>query len=359
MAGLRSLLRAPQTLTLLIAATATGCGPRPGSLGHDRYHDFGPAFAGSSAALVDTFQVRNSSSRPLKINKIIKSCNCTEVSLSKMEIPLGGSAELKMTIKPSLALGKWTVQCTLQTDDLDEPGMTYTVTYRSYPHVRFDGSTLDLGRVMVGENGLPHPGDRKETWFEIFEPVSNRVDAPGDFEAPPCLALDLSRVPVIDLLEGGTIARSRYRIGVNYAPGRSQFDGASGAHTATIAARTRSGHATSITALWSINLPLQISPDPVSFGLIRSVSGPVRRAVTLKGLDGSPFQLLTIDSDSNAVKAEKMGERIARAELTHNLVLNYQNEKLKKLYDRGQIIITTDHPRMPKITIPWSAILRE
>ncbi len=277
-----------------------------------------------------------------------------------MVIPPRDSAELKMTIKPNTSLGKWNIQCTIETDDADEPSRTYTVSYRSYPHVRFDESTLDLGPVTSDGAGLPGSGN-KETWCEIFEPTSSRIDAPTDIEAPSCLAVDLDRVPVVDFFEDGAITRCRYRLGVRYTPGTSQFDGASGTHSATIAATTRQGHAASITALWSFALPVQASPASLSFGLVRAASGTLRRDLTLEALDGRPFRILAIDSDSQSVEPDGNAgtEPIISAGLSHSLGICYRNKIAGNRYETGKLVIATDHPEMPKITIRWSAIHRE
>ncbi len=47
-----------------------------------------------------TFTVRNEGGRPLTIEKLSTSCDCTTAEISLDEIPAGGTAELKVSLDP-------------------------------------------------------------------------------------------------------------------------------------------------------------------------------------------------------------------------------------------------------------------
>ena len=237
--------RVPYTLAALLVSLIVGCGKRQAPPEAGRDYDYGPVFAADDGLLVHTFKIANTSNKIFKIKKVTRSCNCAEAKLSEMTISPGSSADLRLSIKPSPALGNWRVVCTLETDDPEQPNWNYAVTYRTYPHVRFDTSSLDLGLSTRGGAGVDTPTNRAETWFEVCEQTSNRADAFGMAEAPPPLALKVNQAPVIDRLEKGKITRSRYRLDVRFDPKSSDSDDASGTHSATVSAKTRLGHATS------------------------------------------------------------------------------------------------------------------
>ena len=193
-----------------LVALVVGCEAWRHSPGNGRAYDFGPVFASNADILVHVFKITNKKNKILNIQKIIRSCNCAEAQLSAMAVGPGSSADLRLTIKPSPALGSWRVSCTLETDDPDDPVQTYAVTYRSYPHVSFDTSRVELGQSTSGGAGENSPSKRVESWIELYELTSNRIDAFDTIEVPPPLSYSVDRVPIIDRLEGGRITRSRH-----------------------------------------------------------------------------------------------------------------------------------------------------
>ena len=351
----------PSTLAAVLSALFVGCQRSNSDSGNGLAYDCGPVFAADAIPLVHTFKVPNTKNQILTIKKLIQSCNCTDAKLSTMAIAPGSSADLKLTIKPSPALGSWKVQCTLETDDPEQPDKTYTVTYRSYPQVRFDTNSINLGVSTRGAAGEPPPTNKAEAWFEVFERSSNHVDGFGIAAAPSPLTVNVDRDPVIDRYEGGKITRSRYRLVVSFDPKSSESESASGIHSATVSARSRLGQATSVAVIWTLDRPLQVSPDPVSFGIVKGVGGTASKKVILTALDKKPFRLLAFDSDTDGVNAAGEGEQGAAATpgLMHIVSLGYEAKKSGKSYPSGRVRITTDHPRMPTVTIPWSAILRD
>ena len=80
----------------------------------------------------------------------------------------------------------------------------------------------------------------------------------------------------------------------------------------------------------------------------------------MRALDGQPFRILRIDSDTEDVTAgnpERWGTAVP-ASLMHVVSLTYAAKSPKTLFPSGRVRITTDHPRMETIVVPWSAILR-
>lgn len=335
---------------------AVGCARR-GEV-EQRTYDAGAYFADEAGKISHTFKILNRKDYVINVNEITRSCSCTGVALDSRRLAPGGSAELKMTVNPNRALGRWQVLCTLATDDPGEPNRTYLLAYRTYPRARFDAGGLNLGVVSGDGPGAEAGGPRHTTWFEIYEPAGGRPDTIDGFEAPPPLALEHDRVPVIDSLEGGAIRRSRYRLGVRHAPGATG-GGTSGVHSATITGRSALGRVATVTATWSVSLPVEVSPNPVSFGLVGAADGPVRKTIAVRSADGTSFRLLTIDGGAGVSvgRAGKAEGGVTPAS-SHVVDLVLTDAPPGKRFLSGKVRISTDHPKVPHFDVAWSAIVK-
>jgi hypothetical protein len=190
--------------------------------------------------------------------------------------------------------------------------------------------------------------------------VSAKADPLKSFDSPPPIAIVQKRAPLIDLVENGTIRRSRYPLAVRYVP-ESNSVGSSGTHSATIVATTELGRTSSFVATWSLSLPIRVSPNPLSFGLINRSTAQVDKRIIVRSLDGVPFRILAATHPIDAISVTENGQDVGTmpAVAVHVIDFKYSPKKLGRKFTAGSVTLTTDHATVNRVDVPWSAIVME
>lgn len=349
----------PRVLAICLLAAPLGCGRSNSNFNNDQVYDFGPVFVADTKLITHIFKLKNVEDSNLKILSISRSCNCTEAEMSTKEVEPGASADLKLTIRPNSARGDWMVACGLETDNKKTPKFNYYLKYRTYPHIAFDRTSLNLGqRAGISPKG-EESSKRTECRIDLYEPAQNLLDSIASIEIPAPLSYQIDKEPEIERLEAGKLIRGRYRLTIGFDANSSPSEDSSGIHSATITARTRLGFASSLAVIWSLDRPLQISPDAVSFGLVSKAEGTSRKVVKLIATDGRPFRLLTATSNDQGITVmfEEPYGKVTSPRASHLVYLEFVAANRRSKYLSGRVQLTTDHSKMRAVSNPWYAIL--
>ena len=184
-------------------------------------------------------------------------------------------------------VGNRKVQTTVYTDDPKEPSRTYSLLYRTYPPVRFDQGSIDLGAIDIrGETSTA-----QSVWFEIYSKAESPQDALDNVEAPSPILAVVAGAPEVDLFERKSIRRTRYKLNVSRDRAATGQE-SSGMHSAILTGTTASGATTTVAVTWSLALPLEVTPSQVSFGLLTPSVKSDSKRVTVVSRDGVPFRLI-------------------------------------------------------------------
>jgi hypothetical protein len=343
--------------------TFGGCGRGNSGSSESRKQYAGSFFVEERESIHHKFVVRNSKDHTVTVNNIMKSCNCTDVSLDKKVLAPGQSGDMLVKVNLSRQLGLWRVVCTLETDDADEPNWSYELTYKTYPHVRFIDSNVDLG--LIASEGSNAKADRRTatTLFEVYEPAANASRQDVEFEVASPVLLSRTDPPKVDLLDNKTIRRTSYLLSISYDNhGSTQPD--VGRQSTLLTGKASSLGVATMPVSWMYSVPCEVSPQPLSFGMIRDLRDSAHRIITVKSQDKIPFNIVNledIDRQTGGVIHAKMlfqgDQKPPRSLHQIDISAHIKSQKLK--YIHGSFNILTDSPAFPCLNVHWSAILAD
>ncbi len=341
---------------IVMLAAAGGRLLKPAPVTHDRTFGAGAVFIGQTPKFRHSFKVANDTGAALKITDLKRSCTCTAAAVKKNLLAPGDTTDLDLEINANPGLNQWLVVCSLITDPPTSPELVYEVLNRSYPHLRFDVSTLDLGVRKTGKlsrgGGMGNRGSAKSgVTFELYESADEESDRPISVSVPKPLFADHDPKPEVELIEGGKVRRSRYQVHISLADDLDSM--ASGTHTVT--AKTARGEMTSLVAVWVVESPLIVSPTRLSFGLVGPDDAVPSRKVVIKSTDGRAFRLSKATSRSAEVEVRALATEPAPSHIVELALLKRSGSKR---FLAGEVTIATDHPEAASIPISWSAILK-
>lgn len=293
----------------------------------------------------------NPSAKALRVVDIRRTCTCTEASISKRLLQPGATADLTLKLSVRPVLRDWSIHCTLFMDSTEEPERTYTLRYRSYPGIRFEDETVNLGSRATGPGGDHLAGT---TWIETYSPASGPPVsiAPVRWTGPVQAAI--TDGPKVELIDRGTVRRARYRVelAVPPEPGAAESPGT---HSGSVTAETGSGRSASASVVWTVVSPLVATPSSVYFGTVGLGRRDATKKVIIRATDGSHFRLMGANSGRPEVQA-----RIAEADgpnPSRVVALTCSPLPTSPRYLAGRAVFRTDHPRAPRLEILWSAVI--
>jgi hypothetical protein len=111
--------------------------------------DFGTLYQRETVEHEFTF--RNVGDSPLKITKVVSTCACAATAPSKKEVAPGESGAIKVEVRAGLLRGKLTKAVYVESNAVDEPRATLTITGEIKQEVEVKPLGVYIGRRKVGE----------------------------------------------------------------------------------------------------------------------------------------------------------------------------------------------------------------
>lgn len=344
-------------LASVALAVSAGCS-RGASETLGESFDAGAVFLESTPKITHAFRLSHRSDRTVTIKDIKRSCACTAAVVGKKTIAPGEAVALTMTVDAKPIYSNQSVVCTLETDHPTQPEWTYRLSFRTYPRVRFDAATIDLGELPDSPEADAKSGAGKAVWLETYEPATQLpvAAAPFDLDCRPPLSASVGGEPDTEFIEDGTVRRSRHPVRVAIDPSAGR-EGPSGTYTGTVTARTGPKAIASTVVIWSRKAPLEVSPPNLSFGLVNRPGDRSSRKVILRSRDDRPFRVLSVAGGAEDVAATgpDPGKPTGPAP-TQVVELTFRRGPASRRFATGQAVIRTDHPEMPSLRVSWSAI---
>ena len=298
-----------------------------------RSHDVGPILA-TEKEICYTFQVDNPSNQTLRISKVValEPC-CSAADALPPTIPPRGAVPLAVITKPGMQSGRKRVAFEVTTDSVDEPIRVYQLTADPRAEVEttlVDGSTT---RLEVGKTGR-----------QIFKVVCNRI---GDLGrgAPEAVATDTS-IPVrrlgsaVEWPSSNGFVETTIEIEALLPASK-----ATGARHSEFALRWPDGRSQALAVYWEISPAIRATPA----AFVRSEGdSSAPKVVTLRAND-TVFRVLRVEG---ATLVD--GQLPSDASRSHRLRLSVPAAGGSGVV--GDIVVLTDHPDQPAVTLSALAL---
>ena len=132
------------TLLLLSRGQEAFAQSPSGSFMYDkRIHDFGRIYE-RKGTVRHTFTFKNTSSKPIVVDRINVGCSCVEADFPKQPVPAGGKAYITVSFNPSGRPGKFSKEVVVMLNG-----------YQEYVRVWIKGEVIaDISRHQSGTDGL-------------------------------------------------------------------------------------------------------------------------------------------------------------------------------------------------------------
>ncbi len=354
-------------LLLVVALVACACGcdapasaPSAASKAPGAVYDAGAVFRRESPTVGHTFQVTNTTDRPVAIRGETHSCDCTTVELTPCLLQPGASTPLRMAVDLQNIYRDDPLTCLVQTDHPAFPIWLYQLQLITLPNARVEPESIDLGTIPLGTRAadLPPQGSA-EIWLENYERIAERErererDASVGDSGSLGVTVRAVGPPTVDIVHGD-VRRTRQRFAV-------ALDDSSLATPGSFALPIMLGvperPPASVVVSWHVSSPISITPSPVHFGLVGPADAPHTSRVVVRSVDGRPFRVLEAASDHAALTVGESGNSgDAATEHELDLTLRTPPESPGRAL-AGTVRVRTDRDNDLTLSIPWSAFLR-
>jgi hypothetical protein len=322
----------------------------------------------AAGELSHAFRFTNSGRSPLVLTKGHTSCRCTVSEIQRGELPPGQSTTVTLHWKAHEVTGEYRQTATILTNDPARPEVTLTVVGQVVVAAWADPAELLLSDI---------PGD---------EPASGQVrllcSQPKKLEvldyklSDPELAkffeVHLEPLAKADLPPRGEV-RSGILLKLDVKPGLPQ-----GAFQQTILLRTNleSEPAMSVAVKGTVGSDISVAGDGwnaelgvLSFGIVNSQSGAQRRLILIgrgphcKELKFKPLEIVPDVLKVTVGETTSLGSEGAATQTPLTVQIpkgsrpaNHWGSDQGKL---GQIVLETNHPRMPRLRILVRFLIEE
>ncbi len=148
-------------------------------------HDFGRVLAGADSERRHTYQVVNTSKRPIKVSRVVnmKPCCGNVAAVAPVVLEPGRGVEVTVTIKVGPAAGRLQHFAVLESDDPDHPQVGLTTLATCVPRAVVDEVASSHPALLAGESArvefvIHSYGDGATPPLELDERVSGDADRP-------------------------------------------------------------------------------------------------------------------------------------------------------------------------------------
>lgn len=232
----------------------------------------GEAAAGET--LSGVVPITNAGNRMLRITRLEAGCGCASLRLSDDEIAPGGQALVQVTVSITEEGQRLQFPVRLFSNDPVSPLTVYTVEAAAAPPVLRTGpARLDFGEIPVGGS----PAKR----LALLKPDGSPwpADEGVTVEAPP----DLAHVRTVKQVREGAPDSLAVEVRPRDNLTRGHFQG-----NLTIRP-AGSQRAVTVAVSGQVVPKILVSPTSVYFGDVDPKSGPMKRNVLLRRMDGRPW----------------------------------------------------------------------
>ena len=314
-------------------------------------YDFGVIHDGQVSTVTHTFHFKSAGTEDLVLTKIKPSCGCTSAIASATHVAPGQEGTLSATMNPKGKFGMQTVSVRVNTNDPTKPTHTFRITGTILSGWRIIPSLVTLKSLGRGEKGeqLVHVVSQ---YFEgeSFGKITHvRSDNPAVQASTEEYEIPKGPEP------GRNYIEVRRPIRIEVAAGEQLGD-----HQARVLIATddpKNGTET-LTVRWKVDGDLAVSTNRITTTRIKGRSVP--RPLELSSRTETPFEVLSIEAVDKRggpnVLEITPNEDNSPTHKTYQVKVMETPDAGRRSYN-GEIVIKTNHPEAPVVTVPYTATI--
>lgn len=345
---------------IFILTCVWGCAPRSRVPGES--FSAGYILSEKQSHVSHEFVVRNTTSQPVKIQKVDKTCTCTSFKLANYQLAPGESTTLTVDVDVPKSYSKRSASCVLRTDYARFKSWTYTIEFVSLPTVVMDPADLNLGSFATDGKNL---NAVHQVALDLFARSKIELTA-GSFTVPEKVELILSSGPEFRRLQRD-VWHTRYKvsIGLNAIGQEEVYRGSRFGIINNTIQVTVSGSAKRwpFSVFWQRLAPLESHPAYLSFGNLLDDTDDHHRRITIISVTGEKFRIISIENQSkdmefrsSADTATMATQHIVTLTPRHAIATGRVSQEPRRFL-AGEIRIETSDTLQPVVKVPWSAML--
>jgi hypothetical protein len=305
-----------------------------------------PAFLSPPDELfVHVFEVENDTARTVRIKKCTPSCGCVDANITKQELRPGDKAELRLTVRLHNKHGPQRFSAQLISED-GAPRI-YGVETTVYQDGEVDPRMVQLGLIP------PLQAASKDVAINTY----------GAGQEPGRITSVRSTLPTLDasicdshepesvedhITRRTTTVRLTLRASDRLGFGAAEI-------RVTLTAATGVAQSIRIPVQWQVQSPYLVSPARAFFGTVSDTNGALCRPIVIavRRRDGKPLSIRRAESTNPAFRVSVTCDG-GIAHVTASLAKPSMVQKGHAL--TGQLVLATNDPKSPSITISASAL---
>jgi uncharacterized protein YceK len=324
----------------------------------------GYIFPDKQSKVIHDFVVKNTTSEPVNIRAVEKTCSCTSFKLGKYQLAPGEATTLMVEVDVINSYLQKFARCTLKTDHHTFKDWAYTVTFVSLPFVVAEPAVLNIGSFTVdGRNAdaINH------ATIDLY--ADSKIELTHDnFILPEEINLEISSGPESRQLQRG-VWNTRYELSIGLSnKGRETIihNVRSDINNKFVQLRTGGPNSRSwqYSIYWRTLASLESHPSVLSFGNLSDDRDDHCRSITISSTIGGKFRIVTTKSQSQHIRVESYVDT-AGEESQHRLRFKAigqgssngpMTDGPSRRFLSGTIQVQTTDKIRPVLDIPWSAI---
>jgi len=299
----------------------------------DFRHDFGTIIRRPELELVHTYEIRNRSDRPIKLQARNGKPCCGSIDFNPTALRPGEATSLQVTLRAGDTIGPLQHYTILETEHPELPTQEYWTTAQIHPRVRIERSDSRVPELS--------PGQSRSVRFTLltYHSSSESPDGLDEVAIQSESSFDWEGPPRERTLSDGLIERARDFSLVLEAALRS------GPKADEI--RVVDGPEVLLThpVRWNVRPAIDTSPRGL---VLLETDGPGER-LTLRARDGQPFVIEKVETKLNGLRIGLNNADSTEAAVQSIEVATEPGTKFERR--AGALMITTSHPVQPTVEV--------
>lgn len=287
------------------------------ALGSQLY-DFGTVAQG--AKVVHEFEVKNSGTADLVIQRLSPSCGCTATQLTSPVVKPGATEKVRVTFDTSGFLGDKVKTVVVASNDSENPEKTFTLKGHVVTGFSVEPSRVDFGEISPSSS---QSSRQREITFSVAEGTELKITKISSLSnylvASPVVTQENRAVVKVEILP--TVPKGEFRDRIIF-----ELDGGKRA-------------AVNVPVNASVKGDLRLSPGTLSFGVVEG-SQPLERRVQFENKGTKPVAITEISTSDAALSASMIQVQPGRQGV---LVVKLDPRRVSGDL-KATVDVQTDHP---------------
>jgi hypothetical protein len=287
------------------------------SLGTQVY-DFGTVAQG--AKVVHEFEIKNSGTADLVIQRLSPSCGCTATQLATPVVKPGATEKVRVTFDTSGFLGDKTKTVAISSNDSENPEKVFTLKGRVITGFSVEPSRVDFGEISPSSSLSSR---QREITFSVAEGTELKITKISSLSnylvASPVVTQENKAVVKVEILP--TVPKGEFRDRIIF-----ELDGGKRA-------------AVNVPVNASVKGDLRLSPGTLSFGVVEGTQ-PLERRVQFENRGTRPVAIKEVSTSDSALSASMIQVQPGRQGV---LVVKVDPRRVTGDL-KATVDVQTDHP---------------